>query len=52
LYVALGGALSDPLPVRGLVAVALYAGAAADGVFVVRRLMKTRPARSALAARA
>lgn len=43
-YVALGGALADPFSVRGLIAVGLYAGAAAGGVLVVRRLMKTRPA--------
>jgi uncharacterized membrane protein YdjX (TVP38/TMEM64 family) len=42
-YVALGGALSDPFSVRGLVAIALYAAAAAGGLLVVRRLIRTRP---------
>jgi uncharacterized membrane protein YdjX (TVP38/TMEM64 family) len=42
-YVALGGALTDPLSARGLVAVALYGAAAVGGVLVVRRLLKTRP---------
>jgi uncharacterized membrane protein YdjX (TVP38/TMEM64 family) len=42
-YVALGGALADPLSVRGLVAVALYAVAAVAGVLVVRRLVRMRP---------
>jgi uncharacterized membrane protein YdjX (TVP38/TMEM64 family) len=42
-YVALGGALTDPFSARGLVAVALYAAAAAGGVLVVRRLVKSRP---------
>ena len=42
-YVALGGALADPFSLRGLIAVGLYAAAAAGGVLVVRRLIRTRP---------
>jgi uncharacterized membrane protein YdjX (TVP38/TMEM64 family) len=42
-YVALGGALADPLSARGAVAVALYAGAAALGLVVARRLVRERP---------
>jgi uncharacterized membrane protein YdjX (TVP38/TMEM64 family) len=43
-YVALGGALSDPLSMRGAIAVALYVGAAAGGALVARRLIRSRPA--------
>lgn len=42
-YVALGGALADPLSARGLVAVSLYVAAAAGGALVARRLVRTRP---------
>jgi uncharacterized membrane protein YdjX (TVP38/TMEM64 family) len=42
-YVALGGALADPLSARGAVAVALYAAAALLGVVVARRLVRERP---------
>jgi uncharacterized membrane protein YdjX (TVP38/TMEM64 family) len=43
-YVALGGALSDPVSARGAFAVALYVAAAAGGALVARRLVRTRPA--------
>jgi uncharacterized membrane protein YdjX (TVP38/TMEM64 family) len=43
-YVALGGALSDPWSARGAVAVGLYVAAAAGGVLVARRLVRSRPA--------
>ena len=43
-YVALGGALSDPLSARGALAIVLYAGAAGAGALVVRRLHGARPA--------
>jgi uncharacterized membrane protein YdjX (TVP38/TMEM64 family) len=43
-YVALGGALSDPVSTRGVAAVALYVGAAAGGALVARRLLRSRPA--------
>lgn len=36
-YVALGGALHDPLSARGMLAAGLYAGAAAIGVLLARR---------------
>ena len=42
-YVALGGALSDPLSMRGAFAVALYAVAAVSGALVARRLVRSRP---------
>jgi uncharacterized membrane protein YdjX (TVP38/TMEM64 family) len=42
-YVALGGALSDPLSARGAVAATLYAGAAAGGALVAGRLIRSRP---------
>jgi uncharacterized membrane protein YdjX (TVP38/TMEM64 family) len=42
-YVALGGALSDPLSARGAFAAALYVGAAAGGALVARRLVRSRP---------
>ena len=42
-YVALGGALADPLSTRGAVAVALYLGAAGCGALVARRLVRDRP---------
>ena len=42
-YVALGGALSDPLSARGAFAVTLYAGAAVCGAVVARRLLRSRP---------
>ena len=45
-YVALGGALSDPLSLRGGVALALYAGAAAGGALLARRLIRSRPVAS------
>jgi uncharacterized membrane protein YdjX (TVP38/TMEM64 family) len=43
-YVALGGALADPLSARGLLAVALYVAAAAGGALVARRLYRSLPA--------
>ncbi len=43
-YVSLGGALSDPLSTKGAVAVALYIAAAAGGVLVARKLLRSRPA--------
>jgi uncharacterized membrane protein YdjX (TVP38/TMEM64 family) len=43
-YVALGGALSDPLSMRGAVAVSLYVGAALAGALVARKLVRSRPA--------
>lgn len=42
-YVALGGALADPLSARGAVAVGLYVAAALAGVLVARRLVAARP---------
>jgi uncharacterized membrane protein YdjX (TVP38/TMEM64 family) len=42
-YVALGGALADPLSGRGLLALCLYVAAAAGGALVARRLFRTRP---------
>jgi len=42
-YVALGGALSEPLSLRGALAVALYAAAAVTGALVARRLVRSRP---------
>ena len=42
-YVALGGALADPLSARGAFAVALYAAAAVGGALVARRLVRSRP---------
>ena len=42
-YVALGGALSDPLSARGAFAAGLYAAAAVGGVLVARRLVRSRP---------
>ena len=42
-YVSLGGALSDPLSARGAFAVGLYVAAAAGGVLVARRLVRSRP---------
>ena len=42
-YVALGGALSDPLSMRGAFAVALYTVAAVSGALVARRLVRSRP---------
>ena len=45
-YVALGGAISDPLSARGAFAVTLYAGAAVCGAVVARRLMHSRPGRA------
>jgi uncharacterized membrane protein YdjX (TVP38/TMEM64 family) len=44
-YVALGGALSDPLSSRAALAVALYVGAAAGGALIARRLIRSRPDR-------
>ena len=43
-YVSLGGALSDPLSTKGAVAVALYVAAAAGGLLVARKLLRSRPA--------
>ena len=43
-YVALGGALSDPVSARGAIAIGLYVAAAAGGALVARRLIRTRPA--------
>ena len=40
-YVALGGALDDPLSTRGALAVALYVGAAAGGALVARSLVRS-----------
>jgi uncharacterized membrane protein YdjX (TVP38/TMEM64 family) len=42
-YVALGGALADPVSARGAFAIALYAGAAAGGALLARRLVRARP---------
>jgi uncharacterized membrane protein YdjX (TVP38/TMEM64 family) len=42
-YVALGGALADPVSPRGAFAVALYAAAAVGGALVARRLVRLRP---------
>jgi uncharacterized membrane protein YdjX (TVP38/TMEM64 family) len=43
-YVSLGGALADPLSARGLLAAALYVGAAAGGALVAHRLYRSLPA--------
>jgi uncharacterized membrane protein YdjX (TVP38/TMEM64 family) len=43
-YVALGGALSDPVSARGAVAVGLDLAAAAGGALVARRLLRARRA--------
>ena len=45
-YVTLGGALSEPLSLRGAVAAVLYVGAAVGGLLVARRLLRSRPAPS------
>jgi len=42
-YVALGGALSDPLSARGALAAALYVSAAVGGALVARQLVRSRP---------
>jgi uncharacterized membrane protein YdjX (TVP38/TMEM64 family) len=42
-YVALGGALADPVSTRGAIALALYVGAACGGVLIARRLLRSRP---------
>jgi uncharacterized membrane protein YdjX (TVP38/TMEM64 family) len=42
-YATLGGALSNPLSLRGAIAMGLYVGAAAGGAIVARRLVRTRP---------
>jgi uncharacterized membrane protein YdjX (TVP38/TMEM64 family) len=42
-YVALGGALADPISARGAVAAALYVATAAAGALVARRLIRSRP---------
>jgi uncharacterized membrane protein YdjX (TVP38/TMEM64 family) len=42
-YVALGGALSDPLSARGAVAAALYVIAGVGGALVARQLVRSRP---------
>jgi hypothetical protein len=49
-YVALGGALADPLSARGALAAALYVTAAAGGAMVGRRLVRARPGAAAAAA--
>ena len=41
-YVALGGALSDPVSTRGAIAVALYGAAAVGGLIAARRLVRVR----------
>ena len=46
-YVALGGALSEPLSARGALAATLYIGAAVGGALVARSLVRSRPARAA-----
>lgn len=46
-YVALGGALADPISARGAFAVGLYAAAAAGGALVARRLIRARPSPAA-----
>jgi uncharacterized membrane protein YdjX (TVP38/TMEM64 family) len=43
-YVTLGGALSDPVSLRGAVALALYIGAAGGGALIARQLLRSRPA--------
>lgn len=43
-YVALGGALSDPLSARGAFAAALFVAAAAGGMLIGRRLIRLRHA--------
>ena len=43
-YVALGGALSDPLSARGALAVSVFAVAGLGGVLAARRLIRSRPA--------
>jgi uncharacterized membrane protein YdjX (TVP38/TMEM64 family) len=42
-YVALGGALADPLSARGGLAVSLYAAAGVGGALLARRLVRIRP---------
>jgi uncharacterized membrane protein YdjX (TVP38/TMEM64 family) len=42
-YVALGGALSDPLSSRGAVAAGLYLAAAGGGALAARHLFRSRP---------
>ncbi len=42
-YVALGGALADPVSTRGAIALGLYAATAAVGAVVARRLIRSRP---------
>jgi len=42
-YVALGGALADPLSTRGAVALGLYVATAIAGAIVARRLIRSRP---------
>jgi uncharacterized membrane protein YdjX (TVP38/TMEM64 family) len=41
-YVALGGALTDPLSTRGAIALGLYAATAVAGAIVARRLLRAR----------
>lgn len=48
-YATLGGALSDPLSLRGGIALALYVGAAAGGAIVARPLVRSRPRAAATA---
>ena len=42
-YVALGGALTDPLSARGAIALGLYVATAAVGALLARRLIRSRP---------
>jgi uncharacterized membrane protein YdjX (TVP38/TMEM64 family) len=46
-YVALGGALSEPLSTRGAIAASLYVAAAVGGALVARQLLRSRPAPAA-----
>ncbi len=43
-YVALGGALSDPLSARGAFAAALFVAAGAGGILIARRMVRLRHA--------
>ena len=42
-YVALGGALADPVSTRGAIAAAVYVATAVAGAIVARRLIRARP---------
>ena len=46
-YVALGGALSDPISTRGAIAITLYVATAAAGAIVARRTLRTATWRNA-----